>query len=146
MKSLNIFDILSASDKELVHSSMLKYFIDFDIFKSEFLSFLKFKEPKEKLITNLEKAENLIIPNEPKKKLRFDLYLTTGNDDKPKLIIENKFKAIPYLNQLINYDKYFESKKITAIHKVLFVLSEEQIPINIKNYCNQNNWEIRAYH
>lgn len=149
MKPLNIFDILSAGDKELVHSSMLKYFIDFEMFKRDFFSFIAFTEPEEKLYVKLEKTVNLEMANKPKKRLRFDLTLTPNDDgtkvEDYKLIIENKFKATPHLNQLIDYDQYIKSKELNGIQKILFVLSEEQIPINVKNYCHENNWKIRSY-
>lgn len=43
-KSINIFDIFSTADEELVHSSIMKFFLE--NFTEQTLEFLEFKDSK----------------------------------------------------------------------------------------------------
>ncbi|NRT13602.1 PD-(D/E)XK nuclease family protein [Flavobacterium sp. 14A] len=96
----NIFKILEKDNKELIHSSFIKFLIEED---QEFFSkFLKIKY-NEKSEVSLEKSYK--NPNKSKTKnnrCRFDIEI---KDDKRIIIIENKFKSFPNDNQLIEYNK-----------------------------------------
>jgi hypothetical protein len=139
----NIFNILASADKELVHSAMLKFILDSDYLANDFLtnvigiSNLQFKGN-----TELEQSDKNPQTN---KKIRFDLLIRSSKDNKtPILLIENKFKATPTVEQLKLYDDYFESKGIHDIHKVLFVFSKSQLSTNVSDYCH-NRWKVVSY-
>jgi len=141
----NIFEILSAADKELVLSAMLKFFIQNEYLSKSFLSFLD-SPLTSKGDTELEKSCSFLDKNSNKRKLRLDLLVTeSSNKAKLVLVIENKFKAIPTAGQLALYDEYFLSVNQIAVKKVLFVFSFEQIAFDVNEYCEKNNWTIRSY-
>jgi len=171
--TFNVFHILSAGDKELVHSSMLKFLIEeYPIFRKEFLG--EEFEHNIELYIKLEHSDNIKEETDdenkvkPKnKRLRFDL-LGYDKPENGKLLfaIENKFKATPTVHQLMLYDKYFNKQKVLDVikpsqkaskpsskkvilaenfKKYLIVFSEEQIPSDVKEYCEKENWEIRSY-
>jgi len=152
--TFNVFHILSAGDKELVHSSMLKFLIEeYPIFRKEFLG--EEFEHNTELYIKLEHSDNIEEETEdenkvkPKnKRLRFDL-LGYDKPENGKLLfaIENKFKATPTVHQLMLYDKYFNQQKNCHkdFKKYLIVFSEEQIPSDVKEHCKKEEWEIRSY-
>lgn len=145
----NIFHILSAGDKELVHSSMLKFLIEeSSSFHKEFLG--KEFENLSEISIKLETSGN-VSDDGRNKRLRFDLL----GYDKPKdgkllFAIENKFKATPSVHQLELYDKYFDENK-NKLHskftKYLIVFSEDQIPSDVRKYCDDSHskWVIRPF-
>jgi hypothetical protein len=146
-KNFNIFQALSVANKELIHSSMIGFLI------SEGFNFFKDISENDltKCVVNLEVSCNLKIEEMDKsltKKLRFDIVINFNSSDNlleaPFMIIENKYKATPTQNQLKLYDTYFAQKAISPI-KVLMVFFEEQIPSDVKNYCEINNWKIKSY-
>lgn len=144
-QGFNVFEILSASDQELVHSAMFRFFIQNSYLSKSFFSFLGF--PLKSIgNTELEKSYSFIDKNGNKRKLRFDLLVTeSSNKDKPVLVVENKFKATPTAGQLALYDDYFSSANQNKVKKVLFVFSFEQISLDVNKYCEKNNWTIRSY-
>ena len=97
--SFNIFEILSKDDKELSHSSFIKFLLDQeDGFFLEQLFGVKEKPSdiilEHSLILKREKEKN--------KKLRLDILLKFHNKT---IAIENKFKCLPTVKQLENYTK-----------------------------------------
>lgn len=162
--NFNIFHILSAGDKELVHSSMLKFLIEeSSSFREKFLV-----DEYPELYIKLEISDT-VSDNNRNKRLRFDLL----GYDKPKdgkllFAIENKFKATPSVHQLELYDRYFAEQKVlknknpslkTAkqtppkvilaenFKKYLLVFSEGQIPSDVRKYCEDpsTEWVTRYF-
>jgi hypothetical protein len=140
---MNFFNILATADKELVHSAMLKFFLESDPIRDDFIkNFIGISNLQSKGEVNLEQSDKNHKTGE---RIRFDLLMTASKDDKtPILAVENKFKATPTLRQLKTYDDYFELKNIQNVHKVLFVFSECQLPISVSEYC-QNRWKVLSY-
>jgi hypothetical protein len=142
---MNIFKLLGAANKELVHSSMVKFFLDNDeSFGKDFLNL-----ETNGLSTHLELSSSF-EKNEVKKRLRFDLLLsreeTPGEALKyPEVIIENKFKATPTIEQLSLYDDYLDEISKKDVVKILLVFSKEQIPSDVEQYCILHKWEIVTY-
>lgn len=145
----NIFDILSVADKELVHSAMLQFFIESDNWKGDFFEFLVGKK-KDVFYPKLEYSDSF-QEGTKKKRIRFDLVLFEDKEQtKPILIIENKFKATPTVEQLKLYDEFIYHKKLNSskkepISKILFVFSLDSVSGNISDYCKNNNWNIMPY-
>ncbi len=147
--TFNIFQILSAGDKELVHSSMLKFLIEeSSSFHKEFLG--KEFENLTEISIKLEVSDK-VSDNSRNKRLRFDLLgYHKPKDAKLLFAIENKFKATPSIHQLDLYNKYFDENK-NKLHskftKHLIVFSEEQIPSDVRNYCKESipEWEILSF-
>jgi hypothetical protein len=89
---LNFFEVLSAGDKELVHSSMIKLLLENEQTQKELLNFFSIEK----------KGDNLVIEKEWKiEKNRYDLYFKFS--DGTECVIENKFKAIPTFEQIERY-------------------------------------------
>lgn len=154
----NIFEILSVADKELVHSAMLQFFIESDNWKGDFFKFLDYPLDKEKVVfyPKLEYSNNLQIEDTKKKRIRFDLVLFEDKEQtKPILIIENKFKATPTVEQLELYDKFINPKESNSskkepisfndVKKILFVFSMDSVSGPIIGYCEKHKWEIVPY-
>lgn len=131
----NIFNILSAGNKELVHSSMIKLFCEIEEF--DFIKkFLDIDTPDD-LKIQIEKSDKV-----GGEKIRFDLLgVSCVNNEKVHFLIENKFKATPSVKQLEIYDK--TRKNITK--KFLMVFHSNQVPSDVRIYCEQNGWELRSY-
>ncbi len=91
----NIFEILSKDDKELSHSSMIKFLLE----EKQFFA--------SKLIN--QEGPNLDVHLEYKldKKLRVDLLIFNGNKI---IVIENKFKCLPQIGQLNSYSEKLAEK------------------------------------
>ena len=132
----NIFNILSIADKELVHSSMIKLLIDEKElnFTKKFLNIVSFSGDSE-----LE----VVKKNSVGKSIRLDI---VGFDDSKKttykFIIENKFKSTPTINQLKAYDA---NNEINSAKKFLLVFSKDQVPSDVLQHCEDNNWAIKSY-
>jgi hypothetical protein len=132
----NIFKQLSVADKELVHSSMIQFLLEEN--NNEILQFFGATDSSD-AYCHLEVSTG--------KKLRFDIVLSneknkTKSLEKPLVIIENKFKATPTVDQLKLYDSYLKKKDCM---KILMVFCKEQIPSVVISYCDKNNWKIRSY-
>ena len=132
----NIFNILSVADKELVHSSMIKLFIDEKElnFTKTFFDIVAF--------SGVSKLED--VNKSDGKTIRLDIVGFDESKMNYKFIIENKFKSTPTINQLNAYDAINEIKNTK---KILLVFSEEQVPIDVKEYCKAENsdWKIKSY-
>jgi len=131
-QTLNIFEILSVYDKELVHSAMIKFFmVHYNEFSKEYFGIEQFD------IIELEKSIKVAG-----KRIRYDI-MVYDNEKKPIMIIENKFKATPTTKQLELYDKSFN--ECNNIKKILMVFMKQQIPSVVQEYCENNKWNIKAY-
>jgi PD-(D/E)XK nuclease superfamily len=124
--SFNIFRVLEKDDKELIHSSFIKFLLlennDF------YLNFLKinnpdFCEPRlEKPYTTPNKKNN-----GRKERNRIDIE-AISKDDKCILIIENKFKSMPCKEQLNSYDEiYNHHHSEKRFYKFIFCFDKELI-------------------
>lgn len=147
-KPSNIFNILSVSNKELAHSSMIKFLLDKDPeFGNRF-----FGLKKNSYDSYLELSDSLQAgKKKPKKRLRFDIVIgkkgSTSQDvlKEPIAIIENKYKSTPTANQLKLYDEYLGVKDLTSVKKYLMVYSLEQVPSDVREYAQNNVWKITSY-
>ena len=95
----NYFKVLSKDDKELIHSSFIKFLIEDEETNNYFLQAL-FPEFQKELSVNsiqLEKGYN-------RKRIDIEAWSEDGED---VLIIENKFKSFPYKEQLEEYDSIY---------------------------------------
>jgi len=119
--SFNIFSILEKDNKELIHSSFIKFLLQNDNeFSSKFLNIQDLNCD----IVSLEKSYSL--SKRPRKKCRFDLEII--NEDRI-VVIENKFKSFPNVPQLQDYDKiinneypkHLKSKFLFCFDKNLFI-------------------------
>jgi hypothetical protein len=99
MELFNIFKVLEKDDKELIHSSFIRFLItEHRSFCKSFLgdSDICFQAPV------LEKSYTL-----QKSKRRIDIE-AISIDSGTVLIIENKFKCFPYKQQLDSYDSIYD--------------------------------------
>ncbi len=92
--SLNVFDILSAGDKELVHSSMIKLLLENEYTRDEVLKLMSIDQS---IVGTVEKEKKI------EKRNRYDLYFKLS--DNTECVVENKFKAIPTLDQIQRYKR-----------------------------------------
>ena len=113
-EDFNIFTILSKDDKELVHSSFIKF-----IFENSGIDFFNFfcesenamnlqQEINTNTFVELEKKYSLINENKEKKNYRIDIQIVGKSKI---LIIENKFKSFPYKTQLEAYSDILKNEK-----------------------------------
>lgn len=134
----NIFNLLSVGDKELVHSSMIKLLLE-----------LRMEDGSSYLLDKLGldvqpysiKKEHKVDNN------RFDLFFeveSNNNEDiKEFCVIENKFKAIPSIDQLEKYRPNEDHLRYSK--KILFVLSKKFISQRFIDQCGLNNWQLFYY-
>ena len=146
----NIFDILSVADKELVHSAMINFFIESDNWRGYFFDFFKLSEHKKDIFyPKLEySCEFKGAKNTKKKRIRFDLVLFEDEDQKkPILVIENKFKATPTVEQLKLYDEFISSEQnsFKDVTKILFLFSIDSVSNPVEKYCKEKCWLIIPY-
>ncbi len=150
-EDFNIFEILSAGDKELVHSSIFKELLTHPATKEAFAKLLGITlNSLNKDTVHIESPFSFdIVANgkEIQKKLRFDLLI--GEKRYFNAVIENKFKAIPTKSQLELYDQFFQAPGSLGfspgIKKVLIVFSLDIIPSSVVKYADENNWNIVPY-
>ena len=124
----NIFRVLEKDDKELIHSSFLKYLLENwgkyfynSLFKKPHLDFN---------IIELEKSYS---------KQRFDLEITS-RDGKEIIVVENKFKSFPNRLQLANYDKILKKHHAgKTINKFLLCFDSETVSFETKQ------WNVITY-
>ena len=128
-KKNSFFEIISISDKERIHSSMIGWMLSNkcnvltdDIKKGFFKSVLGIK-------TENFKIDEVI--NEYKK---VDIYIKT---DKFNVLIENKLKSTQHSNQLAKYNKTFNLIDEKNSHPFLLSLIEEE--------PEQSNWKTITY-
>lgn len=125
----NIFKVLSKDDKELIHSSFLKYLLDHwgDYFYRSLLNLdgSKFGSPK------LEKGY---------RGKRIDLEIKSLNEDEI-IFIENKFKSFPHQQQLKNYDAILEEMHRNKVHRKYLICFDSSTTTGI----TLNDWKIISY-
>lgn len=136
--NFNIFKQLSVANKELVHSSMIKFMLEENISNiQQYLDIPDFANN----YCHLEVSAG--------KRLRFDIVISSKEEKdealtNPLIIIENKFKAIPTVKQLCLYDEFLKKSEISC-EKRLMVFCEEQVTTSLRQYCDANKWKIKSY-
>lgn len=153
---------ISLGSKELFHSNFLAFLWDCD--KQAFLNVINELLPKDKKIniSVLLKKEGLTIYRE-KENLDLCICHTENNKDCIDIVIENKVKSIPYIEQLDEYRQTAakpQYKNSTAVTYILLTLAEvfpnkeaiakdwniityDQLVKAIKQYYRKNNMEPR---
>lgn len=121
----SFFEILSISDKERIHSSMIGWMLSNkcnvltdDIKKGFFKSVLGIKTENFKIDKVINEYKNV------------DIYIKT---DKFNVLIENKLKSTQHSNQLAKYNKTFNLIDKKNSHPFLLSLIEEE--------PEQSNWK-----
>lgn len=126
--SFNIFKVLEKDDKELIHSSFIKYLLE--NYGCYFYKYLFNLEHDNYKTPELEKSYE---------KQRLDIEIIS-NDNKEIVVIENKFKTFPHKEQLKRYDKilkkYHKDKK-----KHKFVICFDSNSLTFYN----ENWTFISY-
>jgi len=103
MKKFNIFKVLEKDDKELIHSSFLKYLLE------NYKSFYEILS-----VTDYSKFDNVKLEQKYRGQ-RLDIVINSVDE---VIVIENKFKSFPNCEQLIKYnnvisiEEYFKNKTI----------------------------------
>ena len=154
---------ISLGSKELFHSNFLAFLWDCD--KQAFLNMIYHLLPEGKKInvSELLKKEGLTIYRE-KENLDLCICHTENNKECIDIIIENKVKSIPYIEQLDEYRQTaakHQDKNSTAVTYILLTLAEvfpnkeaiiesgwniityDQLVKAIKQYYHKNNIEPR---
>ena len=153
---------ISLGSKELFHSNFLAFLWDCD--KQAFLNMIYHLLPEGKKINvnELLKKDELTIYRE-KENLDLCICHTKNNKDCIDIIIENKVKSIPYIEQLDEYRQTAakpQYKNSTAVTYILLTLAEvfpnkeaierdwniityDQLVKAIKQYYHKNNIEPR---
>ena len=153
---------ISLGSKELFHSNFLAFLWDCD--KQAFLNVINDLLPKGKKINvnELLGKEGLTIYRE-KENLDLCICHTENNKDCIDIVIENKVKSIPYIEQLSEYrqtaakPQYKNSASVTyilltlatefpnkeAIERDWNIITYDQLVKAIKQYYNKNNIEPR---
>lgn len=145
MKAFNFFTILSKDDKELIHSSFLRFLLKDEII-SEFVLkhlFSEFKSTLNRNSISLEKVYSYSVPVEngkPKsKRIRLDIE-AKSEDEHTILLIENKFKSFPNEYQLNTYDERFKvAYPNKIIVKYLLCFDKTIIPFG------REDWHFISY-
>lgn len=153
---------ISLGSKELFHSNFLAFLWDCD--KQAFLNVINYLLPKGKKINvnELLKKDKLTIYRE-KENLDLCICHTENNKECIDIVIENKVKSIPYIEQLNEYRQTAvkpQYKNSTAVTYILLTLAEvfpnkeaierdwniityDQLVKAIKQYYRKNNIEPR---
>lgn len=140
--SFNCFNILATSDAELTHSSMIQYFLKDHPELAKKL-FSHFNSP----ITNVELEKTHTVKKYKGKKRRFHIDIEVyGENEKELLVVENKFKSFPTIEQLEDYDYLFSSEnKKPVCYLVCFdrvgVPFQKDSQVKTKNFI----WHILTY-
>ncbi|MDG1332645.1 MAG: PD-(D/E)XK nuclease family protein [Crocinitomicaceae bacterium] len=95
----NYFKVLSKDDKELIHSSFIKFLIEDEETSNYFMSalFPQFQKELNTESIELEKGYN-------RKRIDIEAW---SEDGEHILIVENKFKSFPYKKQLDEYEAIY---------------------------------------
>ena len=156
---------ISLGSKELFHSNFLAFLWDYDEqAKKAFLNMINDLLPKDNKInvSELLKKDKLTIYRE-KENLDLCICHTENNKECIDIIIENKVKSIPYIEQLDEYRQTaakHQDKDSTAVTYILLTLAEvfpnkkaiesgwniityDQLVKAIKQYYHKNNIEPR---
>lgn len=133
----NIFKILGKDDKELIHSAFIKFLLENDYGFREYFGINSLPIKKVRLemsYTLTKKKEGKTV----KLRRRIDIE-ALGEDKRPVLVIENKFKSFPYEQQLNDYDEIYEKHYPEANPvKMLFCFDPSLISF-------ESDWEIKSY-
>ena len=139
MNNFNIFSTLSKDDKELIHSSFIKFLFVFDdrlydFFKegnSTEIGLLKVEQKNNKVL--LEQSKSL---GKDRKKYRLDIEVIGS---KSILLIENKFKSFPYKEQLKAYTAILNQDQPALFHvRYLLCFDKEFAP-------KVEGWHVKDY-
>lgn len=137
----NIFTILEKDNKELIHSSFIKFLIEED--EKFFLEFLEIELIENAKVT-LEKSYK--YPNKGKTKnnrSRFDIEI---KNEERIIIIENKFKSFPNEKQLIEYNKSLNfNYNSHKIEKILLCFDKNIFKTNIKEWIIKDYKDLVLY-
>lgn len=126
--SFNIFKVLEKDDKELIHSSFIKYLLENHGYY--FYKHLLNLEHDKYNIPELEKSYD---------KQRLDIEIIS-NDSKEIVVIENKFKSFPNKEQLKRYDKLLK-KYHKDKTKYRFLICFDTSNLAFSN----ENWKFISY-
>lgn len=145
MEKFNFFTILSKDDKELIHSSFLRFLLT-DEFTSDFVLnelFPEFNASLNLVSVDLEKVYSYQVMGEhgrPKtKRIRLDIE-AQSEDGQTILLIENKFKTFPHEEQLNLYDERFRvNYPNKTIVKYLLCFDKTIIPFI------RTDWQFISY-
>ena len=135
---------ISLGSKELFHSNFLAFLWDCD--KQAFLNMIYHLLPEGKKInvSELLKKEGLTIYRE-KENLDLCICHTENNKECIDIIIENKVKSIPYIEQLDEYRQTaakHQDKDSTAVTYILLTLATE---FPNKEAIIESGWNIITY-
>lgn len=132
--NFNIFKVLEKDDKELIHSSFIKFLIEEDkLFASEFIGY----SVDSNFDISIEKAYTYELSNRKKKKhCRFDIEIKNSDTI---IVVENKFKSFPQNKQLREYDEAL-STIYSNYHQIKILLCFEKTLIK-----NIDNWKVTDY-
>ena len=147
----NIFSIVSAADKEMAHSAMVNHYVSRHL--EAFLQYFVEERIRTRLEGvlrvnlkgHLEVGRSISLENGTREsmRLRFDIAFFPENyNDKelrekmPVIVIENKFKATPTLQQIMFYDNFLKESGSGGCLKILMVFMLEQVDARLKEYCD----------
>jgi predicted DNA binding CopG/RHH family protein len=136
VSKFNIFKILSKDDKELIHSAFLQFLleyapVDFYQFFNQTYDIAQLRQEKKDIV--LEKGYRL---GKEKKRYRFDVQI---KGETSVLLIENKFKAFPYKEQLESYSNILEQEFKKFKHLQYLLCFDKQFAPKVKN------WNVKDY-
>jgi hypothetical protein len=135
----NIFESLEKDDKELIHSAFIKYLLQNHDFFTKRL-FPKFKGVLDKENVKLEVSYSAKIDG-VKKQLRIDIE-AFDSEKKEVLVVENKFKSFPYLQQLVDYDQLYKLKRPSAQYQhTKYLVCFDPSVLNF----DKGTWNILSY-
>ena len=135
LQDFNFFTVLEKDNKELIHSSFIRFLLDEDkMFAQKFLGIESFNDDK---VISLEKS--YVLRNQKGQKTdrcRLDIEVIDGDRI---IIIENKFKSFPDELQLRLYDKILDSV-YNAKRRTKFILCFDK-----KLFTGHGNWIVKDY-
>lgn len=142
--NFNFFTILSKDDKELIHSSFIRFLLKDPATSPYVLSklFGDFKNTLNRDAIELEKVYSYKIEIDgatKSKRVRLDIE-GVSEDEKSLLVIENKFKSFPYIEQLEVYDaRLAENHEGKTFVKYLLCFDKDIIPFE------KEGWHFISY-
>lgn len=165
LQPFNVFKVLEKDDKELIHSSFLRFLLtENDTIYKQFLKIpdIEFSNP---ILEKTYSIPNGNIKGKKKDRKRIDIE-ATSIDNKHILVIENKFKSFPYEQQLSSYNNLYNTlhkhkqkyKFLLCFDKSLVSFQTDWVVFDYKdlltfieeNYFNNKDTEkslfIKHYH
>lgn len=129
----NFFTVLEKDNKELIHSSFMRFLLGEDSrFAEKFLGIEAFGPQK---VISLEKSYLLDIRGK-NRRCRLDIEIVDGQRI---IIIENKFKSFPDTAQLAHYDQVLDCQH-PGKHQVKFLLCFDK---NL--FAGHGDWIVKDY-